>query len=79
LPAVYADTTKTCTVKLQSTKPGAVDTFPISLVLQIAAQIGFHCHNRAQPMRNLGGTAYIGEKEMFLLDVYGPAPGAETS
>ena len=79
LPAIYTDSTNTCSVKLRATRPGAVDTFPISLVLQTTAQIGFRCQNRLQPMQNLGGTAYIGEQGMFLLDVYGPVSGAETS
>ncbi|KAL2039791.1 hypothetical protein N7G274_007650 [Stereocaulon virgatum] len=78
LPTIYTDTKDTCSVRFQAMKPGAADIFPISLVLQTAAQIGFHCQ-MAKPMQNLGGTAYIGEREMFLLDLYGPASGAETS
>ena len=79
LPATYADTRDTCEVRLKAMKPDAEDYFPISLVLQSAAKIAFECRKPGQPSQSLGGTAYIGEKEMFLLDVYGPAPPAEVS
>ncbi|KAK3174774.1 hypothetical protein OEA41_002020 [Lepraria neglecta] len=79
LPATYADTRDTCEVRLKATKPDAEDYFPISLVLQSVAEIAFECRKPGQPSQSLGGTAYIGGKEMFLLDVYGPALPAEVS
>ncbi|KAL2049653.1 hypothetical protein ABVK25_010113 [Lepraria finkii] len=79
LPATYADTRDTCEVRLKATKPDAEDNFPISLILQSIAEITYECQKPGRPSQNLGGTAYIGEKEMFLLDIYGPAPLPETS
>ena len=79
LPATYADTKDTCEVRLEARQSVAEDVFPLSLVLQTAAQIAFRCSKPGQPSQNLGGTAVIGAKGVFLLDVYGPALPVEAA
>ena len=48
------------------------DVFSVALVLQSAAQIAFQCFQSGRPSMTLGGTAVVGPKGVFELDVYGP-------
>ena len=59
---------------LTALQPDAEDVFSVALVLQSAAQIAFYCFQSGRPSMTLGGTAVVGPKGLFELDVYGPAP-----
>ena len=54
-------------------QPDVEDVFSVALVLQSAAQIAFQCFQKGRPSMTLGGTAVVGSKGVFELDVYGPA------
>ncbi len=72
-PWWHVDDVDTCEIKLTALQPDIEDVFSIALVLQSAAQIAFHCYQRGRPSMTLGGTAVVGPKGVFELDVYGPA------
>ena len=73
-PWRYTDSSDTCEIALTALQPNVEDVFSVALVLQSAAQIAFDCFQSGMPSRTLGGTAVVGPKGVFELDVYGPAP-----
>ena len=72
-PWRHVDGSDTCEMTLTTLQPDAEDIFSVALVLQSAAQIAFYCYQSGMPSMTLGGTAVVGPKGVFELDVYGPA------
>ena len=73
-PWLHVDSDDTCEMTLTALQPDAEDVFSVALLLQSVAQIAFYCFQSGRPSMTLGGTAAVGPKGVFELDVYGPAP-----
>ena len=73
-PWRHVDSSDTCEMALTALQHDVEDVLSVALLLQSAAQIAFRCFQSGMPSMTLGGTAVVGPKGVFELDVYGPAP-----